>query len=221
MSKEYAYEAVLHEEPDGGAYVVFPYDLRQEFGKGRVKVHAEFDGIPYDGSIINMGVKDDSGKICYIIGVLKSIRKKLGIANGDRLHVRIIPKEDETQEILLSRQKPRTVDEYIDLQEVSVRPRLQEIRSILRAVLPEAEERISWSMPTYRQGRNIIHFAAFKHHLGLYPGDEAVGIFAEELKGYDVSKGAIRFPWSADLPADLPADLIRRIARWCLAAYGN
>ena len=84
----YAFDAVLHELPDaGGAYVIFPWDIRKEFGKGRVKVHAEFDGIPYDGSIVNMGVMDEDGKICYIIGVLKAIRKKLGKKDGDTIHV--------------------------------------------------------------------------------------------------------------------------------------
>ena len=73
--KQYEYDAVLQENPDsGGAYVAFPWDIRQEFGKGRVKVHALFDGIPYDGSIVNMGVKNPDGSVCYIIGVLKSIR---------------------------------------------------------------------------------------------------------------------------------------------------
>ena len=86
--KRYEYDAVLHEIPDnGGAYVAFPWDIRAEFGKGRVKVHAEFDGIPYDGSIVNMGVKNDDGTICYIIGVLKSIRKKLNKHDGDMIHV--------------------------------------------------------------------------------------------------------------------------------------
>ena len=56
--KRYEYDAVLHELPDSGeAYVTFPHDIRQEFGKGRVKVHAEFDGIPYEGSVVNMGIK--------------------------------------------------------------------------------------------------------------------------------------------------------------------
>ena len=59
--KKFEYDAVLHEEPDGGAYVVFPWNIREVFGKGRVKVRAEFDGIPYDGSIVNMGVKDENG----------------------------------------------------------------------------------------------------------------------------------------------------------------
>ena len=110
--------------------------------------------------------------------------------------------------------KPRSIDEYIAAQDEAVQPRLREIRTILRAALPNAEERISWSMP-YWKGRNIIHFAASKKHLGLYPGGEATTAFAEELKEYDVSKGAIRLPWNRELPAGL----IRRIARWCCEEY--
>lgn len=86
----YEFDAVLHELTDvGGAYVIFPWDIRKEFGKGRVKVHAEFDGIPYNGSIVNMGVRDENGEICYIIGVLKSIRQKLNKKDGDRIRVTI------------------------------------------------------------------------------------------------------------------------------------
>ena len=86
----YEFDAVLHEMPDaGGAYVIFPWDIRKEFGKGRVKVHAEFDGIPYDGSIVNMGVKDENGAVCYIIGVLKSIRQRLNKKDGDVIRVSI------------------------------------------------------------------------------------------------------------------------------------
>ena len=85
---EYTFDAVLHEIPEnGGAYVVFPWDIRKEFGKGRVKVHATFDGVPYDGSVVNMGVKDENGEICYVIGVLKAIRKELGKKDGDTIHV--------------------------------------------------------------------------------------------------------------------------------------
>lgn len=84
---KYEYDTTLHEEPDGGAYVAFPWDIRQVFGKGRVKVHAEFDGIPYDGSIVNMGVKNPDGSVCYVIGVLKSIRKELGKKDSDMIHV--------------------------------------------------------------------------------------------------------------------------------------
>lgn len=94
---EYCFDAVLHEVPDkGGAYVVFPWDIRKEFGKGRVKVHAEFDGIPYDGSIVNMGVRDENGEVCYIIGVLKGIRQKLHKGDGDTLHVIIRVKAEKS-----------------------------------------------------------------------------------------------------------------------------
>ena len=88
MAKRFEYDAFLHEVPEkGGSYVVFPWNNREVFGKGRVKVHAEFDGIPYDGSIVNMGLKDTHGNICYVIGVLKSIREQLGKRDGDTLHV--------------------------------------------------------------------------------------------------------------------------------------
>ena len=60
---------------------------------GRAKVHAEFDGIPYDGSIVNMGVKDENGNVCYVIGLLKSIRNRLNKGNGDSIHVVIRERE--------------------------------------------------------------------------------------------------------------------------------
>ena len=78
--KQYEFDAVIVEDLDsGGAYVIFPWDIRKEFGKGRVRVHATFDGVPYDGSVVNMGVKNENGEICYVIGVLKSIRKQLRV----------------------------------------------------------------------------------------------------------------------------------------------
>ena len=108
--------------------------------------------------------------------------------------------------------KPKTVDEYIAAQEERVRPRLEALRSLLRETLPEAEERISWSMPTFWKGQNLIHFAAAKNHVGVYPGPGAVEAFKEELeeKKLKYSKGAIQFPYGR---ADL--ELIGRIAQWC------
>ena len=94
MSKIYEYEAIIQKVPDqDGAYVVFPYDVRTEFGKGRVKVHATFDGVPYDGSIVNMGVKKPDGSVCYIIGVRKDIRAKIGRQAGDSVRVTIRERE--------------------------------------------------------------------------------------------------------------------------------
>ena len=113
--------------------------------------------------------------------------------------------------------KPQTIDAYIAAQDEAVQAKLIEIREILRAALPDAEERISWSMPIYWKGRNIIHFAASKKHLGLYPGGEATTVFAEELRGWDVCKGTIRLPWKNELPTEL----IQRIARWCYEEYSS
>lgn len=85
----FEFDAVLHELPEGGAYVVFPGDVRAIFGRGRVKVSASFDGVPYEGSVVNMGLKNPDGSVCYVIGVLKAIRQKLGKGDGDVLRVTI------------------------------------------------------------------------------------------------------------------------------------
>ena len=88
MAKRFEYDEILHEIPEkGGAYVVFPWNIRAEFGKGRVKVRAAFDGEPYEGSIVNMGLRGPDGEICYIIGERRDIRQKLGKKDGDLLHV--------------------------------------------------------------------------------------------------------------------------------------
>ena len=92
--KVYEYESLIYPAGDtGGAYVLFPYDLHAEFGRGRVKVHVTFDGEPYDGSIVNMGVKNADGSICYIIGIRKDIRLKIGKQPGDTVEVTVRERE--------------------------------------------------------------------------------------------------------------------------------
>ena len=90
-NKVYEYDAIILSSTTGrgGAFVPFPYDIRAEFGKGRVKVHATFDGEPYDGSVVNMGVKNADGSVCYVIGILKDIRAKIGKQIGDSVRVTI------------------------------------------------------------------------------------------------------------------------------------
>ena len=100
-----------------------------------------------------------------------------------------------------------TIQEYISKQDADIQPRLMAVYETIRTVLPEAEERISWSMPTFWKGRNIIHFAAAKNHIGLYPGPEAVEMFADRLSGYKTSKGAIQFPNNKELPLELIAEI--------------
>jgi len=79
IKKQHKFNAEIKKVPDiDGAYIEIPFDIKTEFGKGRVKVHAAFDGEPYDGSIVNMGMKNSDGSVCYIIGVRKKIRKQPG-----------------------------------------------------------------------------------------------------------------------------------------------
>ena len=109
---------------------------------------------------------------------------------------------------------PATVEDYIDAQDVEIRSLLQSVRQVLISSLPGSTEKISWSMPTYWKGQNIIHFAAQKKHIGLYPGPEAVEYFAEKLDqaGFKYSKGSIQIPYSGELPLKLIAE----IADWCM-----
>lgn len=106
---------------------------------------------------------------------------------------------------------PKTIEEYIARQSEEIQPRLREVYAAIKAQLPEAVEKISWQMPTFWKGRNLIHFAAAKKHIGLYPGDKATTVFAEKLAGYKTSKGSIQLPNSQPLPLEL----IGEIARWC------
>lgn len=92
--KIYEFMAVIEPVPEkGGAFVRFPYDIREEFGKGRVKVDVLFDGEPYSGSIVNMGVKNSDGSVCYIIGIRKDIREKIKKQPGDMVQVRVCERE--------------------------------------------------------------------------------------------------------------------------------
>lgn len=106
---------------------------------------------------------------------------------------------------------PQTMEEYIAQQSEEVQPRLRQINDTIQSVRPDAIPKISWSMPTYWKKRNLIQFAAFKKHIGLYPGPEAVEAFAHRLKEYKTSKGAIQFPHGKPLPLELIAE----IAAWC------
>jgi uncharacterized protein YdhG (YjbR/CyaY superfamily) len=102
------------------------------------------------------------------------------------------------------------IDEYIDEQSAEAQPLLRNIRDAIRDATPGATEKISYRMPTFWRGENIIHFAAFKNHIGIYPGGDAVDVFFERLTGYKTSKGAIQ------LPIDKPIDygLITDITCW-------
>lgn len=102
-----------------------------------------------------------------------------------------------------------SVDSYIQQFEVAVQDRLRSVRAALRAAIPKAEEGIKYGMPTLMLGgKNVVHFAAMKHHIGFYPAPSGIAGFQSELAPYPTSKGAIRFPHDQRLPIGL----IKRIA---------
>lgn len=109
--------------------------------------------------------------------------------------------------------KPKTIEEYIHGFDREIQKQLLIVRECLKEALPDALEKISWSMPTYWKERNIIHFAGHKKHIGLYPGKKAVVQFSEELDklGYKYSKGSIQIPYNEHMPSEL----IKEIANWC------
>jgi len=104
-------------------------------------------------------------------------------------------------------EKPADIDEYIAAQSEEIRPILQKVRETIRAAAPNAVEKISWSMPTFWQRENLIHFAAFKKHLGIYPGDLSLAPFEKRLAGYRRSKGAIQFAYEKPIDYELITDI--------------
>jgi predicted N-acetyltransferase YhbS/uncharacterized protein YdhG (YjbR/CyaY superfamily) len=109
---------------------------------------------------------------------------------------------------------PMDIDEYIAAQPEALQPILHAIRRTIRACAPNAQERLSWQMPTFWQGENLIHFAVASRHIGLYPGDEAVAAFEARLSGYVHAKGSIRLPLDQPIDLELIADVTRfRVAQ--------
>ena len=107
--------------------------------------------------------------------------------------------------------QPAPIDAYIASFPPEAQARLQAVRGAIRAVAPLAEERISYGIPTFWQGRNLIHYAAFARHIGLYPGAAAIEVFGDEMTPYRHARSSIQFP----LQEPLPLALIQRIAAWC------
>jgi uncharacterized protein YdhG (YjbR/CyaY superfamily) len=103
-----------------------------------------------------------------------------------------------------------TIDEYISSFPKNVQKILREIKRSLREAAPEAEEAISYQIPTFKLNGNLVHFAAFKNHIGFYPGSKAIKIFSKELESYETSKGTVRFP----LDKPMPLLLIKKIVRY-------
>ena len=102
----------------------------------------------------------------------------------------------------------QSIDEYIGTFPDDIQSRLESMRQIIKSVIPGAIETISYQIPTFKiNNKNIVHFSAYKKHIGLYPGPSTIEHFKEELSQYKWSKGAVQFP----LDNPIPSELVKKI----------
>jgi len=107
----------------------------------------------------------------------------------------------------------RSIDEYIASFPKEAQKILEAIRATIKAAAPEAEEKISYQMPTFFLNGNLIHFAAFKNHIGIYPTPSGTQAFKDEISRYQGAKGSIRLP----IDEPMPLELISRIVKFRVA----
>ena len=110
----------------------------------------------------------------------------------------------------MEKKQYKNIDEYISLFPKEIQDKLKEIRKTIRESAPEASEAISYQMPTFKLNGNLVHFAAFKNHIGFFPTPSGIATFKKELSKYTTSKGTIQFP----LDKPIPLDLVRRIVKY-------
>ena len=102
-----------------------------------------------------------------------------------------------------------TIDEYIATFPRNVQGILEELRQTIRDSAPDAKEAISYQIPTFKLNGNLVHFAAWKSHVGFYPGSSAISKFKKELSRYEVAKGTVRFPTNEPIPFDLIGKIVK------------
>jgi len=110
----------------------------------------------------------------------------------------------------LPRRQPKTMDEYIAAFPKEVQDILEKMRGTIRESAPQAEEAMSYGIPTFKLNGNLVHFAAYKNHIGFYPTPSAIVAFKKELSPYRQAKGSVQFP--IDQP--IPFDLVKKIVRY-------
>lgn len=103
-----------------------------------------------------------------------------------------------------------SIDEYVKCFPLETQKKLEELRATIKMIVPDAKEKISYQMPTFALNGNLVHFAAYKNHIGFYPGASGIEAFKHELKAYKHAKGSVQFP----LDKPLPMELISRIVKY-------
>lgn len=101
------------------------------------------------------------------------------------------------------------IDTYIAGFAPEIQEQLTLLRETIKQAAPEAEEAIRYAMPTFRLHGNLVHFAAYKHHIGFYPAPSGISTFQDALSAYKTSKGAVQFPLNKPLPLDLVTDMVK------------
>jgi len=102
-----------------------------------------------------------------------------------------------------------SIDEYIAQFPEDVQKKLKELRKVIKASAPDAEERISYQMPAFKSNGNLVYFAAYEKHIGFYPTSSGIKAFEHELSVYEVSKGTVRFPIDKPLPMELISKIVK------------
>ena len=101
------------------------------------------------------------------------------------------------------------IEEYIKSFQPDVQSILLKIQKIIRELIPEAEETINYGIPTFKLNGNLVHFAAYKNHIGFYPTPSAIEKFKNELSEYETAKGSIIFPLNNSIPYDLITEIVK------------
>ncbi|GHT72872.1 hypothetical protein FACS189456_2520 [Bacteroidia bacterium] len=109
----------------------------------------------------------------------------------------------------MATQTPKNIDEYIAVFPVEVQEIMSRIRATINGAAPEAQEKISWRMPTFTMKKILVQFGGFKNHIGFFPGPAAIEAFAEELTEYKTSKGTIQFPYKNPVPLELITKIVK------------
>ena len=105
--------------------------------------------------------------------------------------------------------KPNNIDEYIATFPTDIQEILEQVRATVKKAAPEAKEAIKYAMPTFILNGNLVHFAAFKNHIGLYPTSGGIEAFQKELSVYKTAKGSIQFPLQQPMPLDLIIKIVQ------------
>jgi uncharacterized protein YdhG (YjbR/CyaY superfamily) len=108
-----------------------------------------------------------------------------------------------------NRPQPKDIDEYIAGFHPHVQAILQKIRVTIQVAAPEAQEKISYAMPTFTLKGNLVHFAAYKNHIGFYPSPSGTEHFQEQIAGYKAAKGTIQFPLDQPIPYELISEIVK------------